>query len=231
MKALELFGAASSTELAGRLPLMYNERMYDVLKGLLSALFKGETHYAGEPAGVEINGEQKHLLVMWTVVSGREGDLSEVLAVRVDVTDRFQSIEERRRERLSLERLAGGAVSSVSGQMLGLGTLRERASEVFDRLVERYCEALEAALEEKIYKTEPDTSGKLKAMAEELGLLKAGPRDVVDIHAKALKIKSTDAPPKKAQAYAVEGRIVVLELMGFLAAHYRNYSAGLSKLS
>ncbi len=179
---------------------------------------------------MEINGEQKYLLVMWTVVSGREDDLSEVLAVRIDVTERFQLIEERRREQLSLERLSGGAVSAVSGQMLGLGTLKERASDVFDRLVERYCEVLEGALEEKIYKTEPDTSGKLRAIAEELGSLKAGPRDVVDIHGRALKIKCNDAPPRKAQAYAVEGRIVVLELMGFLAAHYRNYSAGLPKL-
>ena len=61
-------------------------------------------------------------------------------------------------------------------------------------------------------------------MAEELGLLKAGPRDVVEIHSTALKEKRHKVTPQKAQAYAEEGRLMALQLMGHLVSYYRNYS-------
>ena len=64
-------------------------------------------------------------------------------------------------------------------------------------------------------------------MGESMGFLKAGPRDVVEIHSTTLKRKSSQATPQKAQAYAEEGRLLVLELMGCLASYYRNFSTGM----
>jgi hypothetical protein len=65
-------------------------------------------------------------------------------------------------------------------------------------------------------------------IADRLGFLRAGPRDVVDIHITALKEKSSGATPQKNKAYAEEGRIKVLELMGLLVSYYRNRSLGIN---
>jgi hypothetical protein len=51
----------------------------------------------------------------------------------------------------------------------------------------------------------------------------AGPRDLVDMHGLALKIKTREVTPQKMGAYVEEGRFLILELMGYLAAFYRNY--------
>ena len=68
-----------------------------------------------------------------------------------------------------------------------------------------------------------DISGLLAAIAESLGFYKAGPRDVVDIHTTALKEKSLKAATvEKRKAYAREGWVTVLELMGHLVSFYRD---------
>ena len=59
-------------------------------------------------------------------------------------------------------------------------------------------------------------------MADELGFLKAGPRDVVQIHRAVLKKKTREVVIAKAQAYAEEGRLLALELMGHLVSYYRD---------
>ena len=61
-------------------------------------------------------------------------------------------------------------------------------------------------------------------MGEDIGFLNGRPRDVVEIHSTALKRKSNGAAPQRAQAYVQEGRLMVLEVMGYLASYYRNYS-------
>ncbi len=61
-------------------------------------------------------------------------------------------------------------------------------------------------------------------MADQLGRRRASPRDVMDLHLDALWHTSTAASPARAQAYAEEGRLLVLELMGYLAAYYRKYA-------
>jgi hypothetical protein len=49
---------------------------------------------------------------------------------------------------------------------------------------------------------------------------------VIDIHTTALKQKVRGAPAPKAQAYAGEARMTLLEVMGHLAGHYRSYAYG-----
>ena len=53
---------------------------------------------------------------------------------------------------------------------------------------------------------------------------------MVDIHTKALRQKTQDANLAKAQAYVGEGRLMVLELMGYLTSFYRKYYIGLSNI-
>jgi len=85
---------------------------------------------------------------------------------------------------------------------------------------------MDLALEQQAYKVEHDISGKLRTIAEELGYFKAGPRDVVEIHSSALRKKTSETSHARAQAYAEEGRMMVLQLMGHLASYYRTYFPG-----
>jgi len=64
----------------------------------------------------------------------------------------------------------------------------------------------------------------LRALAEQIGSMRAGPRDVIELHSAALREKTAGAPPRKAQAFVDEANVMVLELMGYLASHYRALS-------
>jgi len=104
--------------------------------------------------------------------------------------------------------------------------LRKAVPDTFGEFVERYSLLMDLALEERAYKVDHNVSEVLRDLAEHVGLLRAGPRDVMEIHVKALKEKSRAVSSLKAQAYADEGRLMVLELMGYLVAYYRNYLMG-----
>jgi hypothetical protein len=88
--------------------------------------------------------------------------------------------------------------------------------------VQRYAELLDLAVEQRAYKVEHRLSDALRAVADDLGFLNAGPRDVVELHTAALKQRITGVPALKAQAYIDEARVMVLELMGYLVAYYRS---------
>lgn len=90
----------------------------------------------------------------------------------------------------------------------------------------RYARMLDQALEQRIYKSASNSADGLREMAEDLGFLRAGPRDIIEIHVACLDRIVNSAPSPRAQAYVEEARIAVLELMGHLAAYYRNFYSG-----
>ena len=51
---------------------------------------------------------------------------------------------------------------------------------------------------------------------------------MVQLHSSALKRKARNVTEAKAQAFIEGGRLVVLELMGYLATFYRDRSSALS---
>ncbi|MFB0517359.1 MAG: response regulator [Candidatus Neomarinimicrobiota bacterium] len=134
--------------------------------------------------------------------------------------------EIRERELRSLEQLSVAPQTSITAQMFNLAPLRASSPETVNELGQRYSELLDLALEQQAYKVEHNVPEGLNAIAEQLGFLKAGPRDVVELHSTALKGKTLEATPQKAQAYTDEGRLMVLRLMGYLVSFYRNYSTG-----
>ncbi|MGC9356602.1 MAG: response regulator [Anaerolineae bacterium] len=143
-----------------------------------------------------------------------------------DITEQVQAerarIAQLKREIETLSRLTTQPNTLISARSYGAVPLRENIPDLFPQFVEAYGELLECALEKRTYKVKSDLKGDVRALAERLGALKAGPRDVVDIHISALKEKSDQATPLKGTAYAEEGRLIALELMGHLVSYYRN---------
>jgi DNA-binding response OmpR family regulator len=116
---------------------------------------------------------------------------------------------ETAREIESLEQFPRMPHAAVAAQSLGLTPLREGLPELFDELVQHYGELLDLAL---------------RALGDQLGFIKAGPRDVVQIHHAALLKKAANVTVSKSRAYIEEGRLLILELMGNLVSYYRNYT-------
>jgi DNA-binding response OmpR family regulator len=130
--------------------------------------------------------------------------------------------EQQERELRSLEQLSTPPPAAVTAQLYGAAPLRESVPDVFGELVQRYGELMDLTLEQRAYRVEHNVSERLRSLAERMGFLRAGPRDVVEVHSTALKGKTREATSAKAQVYVEEGRVMVLELMGYLVSYYRN---------
>jgi hypothetical protein len=87
---------------------------------------------------------------------------------------------------------------------------------------------MEQALEQRAFKVQYNIGEGLRALVEELGYLQAGPRDVVQVHVRALNDKTREAAHARVLACTEEGRLMVLELMGYLADYYRHHAFGAS---
>jgi PAS domain S-box-containing protein len=95
-------------------------------------------------------------------------------------------------------------------------------SEIFNKLLNQYKSIIDQFLEKRIYRVESNASRDLKAMANTLGFLKAGPKDVIRIQKAFIEEQRNEVITKKNLIYLEESRIALLELMGYLAAYYRN---------
>jgi len=135
-------------------------------------------------------------------------------------------LDQQKRELDSLDRLSSAPRASVAAQMFAAPPLHQNLPEIFDHLVQLYGDLLDLALQQRAYKIDHNIAERLHAIVDRLGILKAGPRDVVDIHRTALNRKAAGANLMKAQAYAEEGRMRLVEMMGYLVSYYRTLSLG-----
>ena len=138
-----------------------------------------------------------------------------------------QQAEQQKVEFEQLEAFIASASSNVN--LSGSKSLRESKPDIFAELVQTYREIMDLALENKAYKVEHNISDKLSALARQLGFMQATPKDTIEIHTAVLKAKTDGS--KKFHAYANEGRLILLQLMGYLTAYYRKYFIGLNKVS
>jgi PAS domain S-box-containing protein len=159
------------------------------------------------------------------------GDRQVIQSVVRDLTERKRIEAARQRELRSLEQLSGPPQAGGTGETFDLIPLRQTQPDTFAALVERYGDLMDFALEERGYKIKHNISEGLRAIVEHLGSLRAGPRDVVEIHITALREKSKGVSALKTEAYTEEGRLMVLELMGYLVAYFRNHSLGIEPMS
>ncbi len=101
--------------------------------------------------------------------------------------------------------------------------------DIFSELKVKYARLLEHFVEQKIYQVEYEISSQINVLIEQLGYLQATPRDLIELHMSVVKQKQAIA--KQNKAFVIEGRYLLLELMGKLAAYYRRYYIGLNKLN
>ena len=134
----------------------------------------------------------------------------------------------RDEEMAAFERLAAPPSTTViTAQLFGATPLHERAPIEYSDIVKLYGGLLDAALHRKAYRGQGEgLADDLRALGERLGDLGAGPREVTEVHARALKHAVRGVTAAKTQALLSEGRLLALELMGNLASYYRRRSRG-----
>lgn len=94
--------------------------------------------------------------------------------------------------------------------------------ESFDRFTRTYEKLLLKSLDEASYRSSQQVPDLARTMAHDLGDLRAGPKDVIDIHTAGLKRAVHNTSKQKELAITEEARILLVQLMGFLVLHYRN---------
>jgi DNA-binding NarL/FixJ family response regulator len=126
----------------------------------------------------------------------------------------------------TLQDIYGPSPLPVSQQSFGMRTLAEKLPDEFRRLTRDYLRIIEIQLEQQAFKGVPANEDDVDRLAERLGILNAGPRDVIEMHKVAVATKLIDQPPVRAKAYLAESRLSLLRLMGYLVSFYRTRSWG-----
>lgn len=142
------------------------------------------------------------------------------------------AIDERRtraehdRELLGLSTLCGPSPLPITERSFGMMPLASRAPQQFAKLVRIYGVVLDSAMQHRAMKQDGDPTIELNDLADQLGILGAGPRDVIDLHKAVIAAGIQAQGRRSAKAYLEESRLLLLQLMGYLVSFYRNLSWG-----
>ena len=133
------------------------------------------------------------------------------------------------RELSALQRIGDSFRSAADLPLSVSAPLSETQPGTFVDLVDQYEEAMDLALEPPSDEGTRRVSTMLRQLAQRLGCVGAGPDDVVRVHTATLERQADAKPPRKGLTHGQEGRLLVLELMGHLAAFYRGKAAQMTE--
>jgi len=112
----------------------------------------------------------------------------------------------------------------VTSESFNMPDLWDTYPENFDRFVEAYSLILNEQIESRIFKTNTKSPYQTRDLAMQFSFLRAGPRDVINVHKIALKKIVGDSSALKTYYVKEESRILLLEVFGYLMMYYRNKS-------
>jgi PAS domain S-box-containing protein len=118
----------------------------------------------------------------------------------------------------------------VTSAIYAGGPISRLLPDYFEELTSQYSAIIDLALEQRAYKIDHNLSGQLRQLAGQLGRLRAAPRDVIELHASVLKRKMADGTARRRQTYNIEGRFMLVELLGYLANYYRDRAINLREI-
>ncbi|MEA2558566.1 MAG: hypothetical protein QOH06_70 [Acidobacteriota bacterium] len=101
--------------------------------------------------------------------------------------------------------------------------LRAAFPDRFAELALEYGKILDRAVEQILQRRPVPLVDRLQRLAGIAAELRAGPRDIVDLHTAAMKQREAEHGPQRMKVYLAEGRVRLLELMGHLVTFYRDH--------
>ncbi|CAK0761108.1 Response regulator [Azospirillaceae bacterium] len=109
---------------------------------------------------------------------------------------------------------------SVTRALAGVGPIKERSPDTFTQFQHTYGDLLERYMEYLRVKVEKPRDS-MEILATRLGDMGATPRDMIDIHVGALDAAALKLKQSRVPAFASDGRLFALEMMGLLVEYYR----------
>jgi DNA-binding response OmpR family regulator len=110
--------------------------------------------------------------------------------------------------------------TSVTAKLSGVGPLRDRDPDFFAAIQSKYESLLDEYLE-TIGFGRPPPRTKINNLAGDIASQWGSARDVIDLHVKAVKEKTKGVSTQRVAAFSIEGRLLAVELMGYLVDYYR----------
>jgi len=104
----------------------------------------------------------------------------------------------------------------------GQQAIRRSYPDEFAKLRDRYADIINEAVEQRFYKSDGTASDMTRELAHQLGFLKAGARDVIELHKAALEKLSLRGSARRAFYIKEESRLLLVEVMGYLLNYYRS---------
>lgn len=100
--------------------------------------------------------------------------------------------------------------------------LRDRETDAFDPLCDRYASLIQAACRQRLSKQVEPISDELHGIAMYLCMLSAGPSDVEEIHRCSLEQLSSAGSSDEMQSFVEESQMLLIELFRYLIDFYRD---------
>ncbi|MCF8306858.1 MAG: response regulator [Ignavibacteriales bacterium] len=145
---------------------------------------------------------------------------SQELIARINSVFRIKESASKKREEEFYEKF-NYSNTELTASVYQSEKIKNAYPEIFNRLVNDYKELLSMMIEQRTYKTADNPSTKILEFAGELGFLKAGARDIIDIHKEALNNPDIHKSAKMALFIKEESKMLLLEAMGYLLTFYR----------
>jgi len=136
-------------------------------------------------------------------------------------TDNQSNEQANERELATWDSLTGKNTTQTT-QTYEVSALEDENSIVFQNMLKAYEDLIETAIEKRIYKSNTDNKYMQRIFANELGFLKAGPKELIHLHTYCYKKFVAEKNQKKIAFYHEESRMVLLTVMGYLVSFYKN---------
>jgi CheY-like chemotaxis protein len=199
-------------------PIIFITAESPTAEEITTAYALGAVDYIAKPIVPEILKSKVSVFIELYRKSQALIQLSEEKAIQMFV-EYYRKAKENTRLKEESELLAGWQ-DSPTNNTKEQQPLRKRDLGSFSKLQTSYESLLDGYIDSIIFGKNPPKK-QLHTLAERIGDLGGGPRDVVDIHLSSLASKSKQLSKEREQSYALEGRLQALELMGFLVDYYR----------
>lgn len=109
-----------------------------------------------------------------------------------------------------------------SVEALGRKALSDALPEVFLRWTHEYAQLVRGYVQAASYRDRARPVVAAKKLVREIALVNAAPRDLVEVHLAAMEQIAAEATEEHARAIREDAPLILLEVMGYLAMHYRD---------
>lgn len=221
----EMFGFARRELIGAQVAMILPELGAGAGTGLTRELARVDAQFPRRVEATGVHQDQTRFPISLSIgrYTLREAPMLSIIARDISERKRVEWLEHREAELRELERMLQQRESDVTARIYGHTPLAEN-SPLFAQLVKEYGDVVELSLEERGFRTSTNRGPLLTVLADRLGFLRALPRDVIAIHTQALRDRLTNTTVARSRVYLDEARLVLLRLMGYLAAYYRSSS-------